>query len=212
MVEYLPEFFAVALAHLLAVASPGPDFAVVVRQSLCRDKLASIWTSVGIGVGIMVHVCYSLLGLGFIISQSVVAFNILKWLGALYLLWIGWQCLRAKPAAISEPEDPAVVPPNTSYWQAFRLGFLTNVLNPKATLFFVALFSVIVAPETPKAVQLLYGGWMVFATTAWFVGLSLLLSHPIVKQSIQKSAHWIERAMGVILVGLAARLFATTHQ
>ncbi|AZZ94501.1 LysE family translocator [Hahella sp. KA22] len=210
MHEYWTEFLTVALAHLLAVASPGPDFAVVMRQSLCRGLKPALWTSTGIGSGILLHITYSLLGIGLLISQSVVAFNVLKWIGAAYLIWVGFQCLRAKPQAPSdEPLQQAL--PSESAWQAFRLGFLTNVLNPKATLFFVALFSVVISPDTPKWVQGIYGGWMFVATTLWFCGFSFFLSGERVRRVFQRCSHWIERVMGVVLFGLAARLFAATR-
>ncbi len=210
MEGYWPEFIAVAIAHLLAVASPGPDFAVVIRQSLCRGLAPAIWTSIGIGMAILVHVTYSLFGLGLLISQSVMAFSILKWVGAIYLAYVGWQCLKAKPHQPGETVD-LNQPAFKDHWPAFRLGFLTNLLNPKATLFFVALFSVIVSPDTPKSVQAIYGIWMCVATAGWFVGLSVVLSLPKVRAGFERTAHWVERFMGVVLFGLAARLFVATR-
>jgi threonine/homoserine/homoserine lactone efflux protein len=98
------EFFKVALAHLLAVASPGPDFAIVLRQSLRHGRRTAIWTSVGVGMAITLHVTYSLLGLGLILKSSAVAFDIVKYSGAAYLAWLGWQALRS-------PSSPAVSDP-----------------------------------------------------------------------------------------------------
>lgn len=98
MSQYWPEFLTIAVAHLLAVASPGPDFAVVLRQALCQSRRNAWLTALGVGTGILVHVAYSLLGIGLLIQQSLVLFNVLKVVGALYLLWIAFQCLRARPA------------------------------------------------------------------------------------------------------------------
>ncbi len=84
---YWAEFFTVALIHLLAVASPGPDFAIVVRESVAHGRRAGTWTALGVGTGIFVHVAYSLLGIGLIVSQSIVLFNALKWLAAAELSW-----------------------------------------------------------------------------------------------------------------------------
>ena len=223
--QYWPEFIAVATIHLLAVASPGPDFAVVLRQSLSFGRKDAIWTSVGVGVGILVHVVYSLLGLGLLISQSIVAFNVLKVLAVCYLLYVSWQCLNAKPQALQSNSTDSANNLNGvhsingthsrllsthSIRACFRLGFLTNALNPKATLFFVALFSVIISPETPVSIQLIYGLWMAFATGLWFIALSLVFSHNNVRSLFSRFGHWVERIMGGALLLLAGKLAVST--
>ncbi|WP_417597576.1 LysE family translocator [Oceanospirillum sp.] len=210
---YWPEFLTVVVVHFLAVASPGPDFAVILRQSLCASSRSGVWTAVGIGSGILVHVTYSLLGLGILIAQSTTAFTVLKVLGAAYLLWVGWQCLKAKPSDeesvddISQDRDVNAA----TAWKAWRLGFLTNVLNAKATLFFVSLFSVVISPETPVWIQGFYGAWMTVMTGLWFVGLALFLSRGQVRAFFRKISHWIERVTGVALIALAGKL-ATASQ
>ena len=204
--EYLGEFLTVAVIHLLAVASPGPDFAMVLRQSLTAGRRAAIWTSIGIGLGILVHVAYALLGLGLIISQSVQVFSIIKLAGAGYLLYIGWKSLRAKPEKSTSAAEAAEPARNYLPSQALRIGFLTNVLNPKATLFFLSLFSVIIKPDTPQGVQLVYGLYMSIATGIWFCGLSLVLTQPRVQRGFSRFGHWVERSMGVVLIALGIRL------
>jgi len=213
LLQYWPEFLTVVVVHFLAVASPGPDFAVILRQSLCASSRSGIWTAIGIGSGILVHVTYSLLGLGLLIAQSTTAFTVLKVLGAAYLLWVGWQCLKAKPAADSA-EDGVGLKEGASAataWKAWRLGFLTNALNAKATLFFVSLFSVVISPSTPLWVQGFYGLWMTVMTGLWFIGLALFLSREQVRGFFRKISHWIERVTGVALIALARKL-ATASQ
>lgn len=203
--DYGHEFLTVALVHLLAVASPGPDFAMVLRQSLVAGRKAALWTSVGVGLGILVHVVYPLLGLGLLISQSIQLFNLVKLLGAAYLLYIGWQSLHAGPAQRASSLSDA---PDHAYpvGRALRVGFLTNALNPKATLFFLALFSVIIKPTTPLSVQLGYGLYMALATGTWFCGLSLVLTQPRIRQGFSRFGHWVERGTGAVLIGLGLRL------
>jgi len=210
MADYGVEFIQVAVAHMLAVASPGPDFALVLRQSVAHGRRTAVWTSLGIGSAILVHVAYALLGLGLLIRGSELAFSVVKYAGAGYLAWIGFQALRARPppeAATDEPLGAAVVPPQRS---AFVTGFLTNVLNPKATLFFMSLYALIVSPQTPKTVQAAYGVWMAVATAAWFCLVSVLFTHERVRRRFRRHGHWIDRALGVVLLGFAAMLAFTT--
>ena len=130
------EFSQVALAHLLAVASPGPDFALVLRQSLTHGRRTALWTSLGIGTAILLHVTYSLLGLGLLIRSSALWFNVVKYAGAAYIAWLGVSALRARPRPASAPAGADTAPPPRPAG-AFATGFLTNALNPKATLFFI---------------------------------------------------------------------------
>jgi RhtB (resistance to homoserine/threonine) family protein len=202
---YFGEFITIVIVHLLAVASPGPDFAMVLRQSIVAGRTPALWTSIGIGLGILVHVAYCLLGLGLVISQSIVLFNLIKLIGACYLLYVGWKSLRAQPAE-QTAENPAGGVPIPAAAQALRIGFLTNALNPKATLFFLALFSVVIDPGTPAAVQLGYGLYMSLATAAWFCGLSLFLTQPKVRRFFSRFGHWAERLMGALLLALGLKL------
>lgn len=207
--NYWPEFLLVAGAHLVAVASPGPDFALVLRQSITHGRRTAVWTSIGIGTGILVHVSYSLLGLGLLLKSSELWFNALKYAGAVYLAWIGVVALRTKPAAAGGGGMPIpTATPGTH--GAFLTGFLVNVLNPKAALFFIALFSVVINPQTPRPVQAFYGGWMSVATMAWFTFVSLVFTRESLRRTFLRTGHWFERVMGVLLLLLAARLALVT--
>ncbi|MEN8190848.1 MAG: LysE family transporter [Thermodesulfobacteriota bacterium] len=206
----LSEFITIALVHLFAVASPGPDFAIIVRQSLVHGKRTAIWSSFGVGFGILIHTAYSLLGIGLIISQSVMAFTIMKLLGGLYLIYIGFKSLRARPMAGGVLDDKEQVAAPTRR-RAFWTGLLTNGLNPKATLFFLSLFTVIIKPETPRSVQAFYGLYMAVATAAWFCGVSLFFGHRKIRQNFQRLGHWLERVTGALLIGLGLRLAVSSQ-
>ncbi len=147
---YLSQFITVALIHLLAVMSPGPDFAMVTRNSLVYSRKSGVYTSVGLGLGIMVHVMYCLLGIGLLISRSIILFNVIKYIGAMYLIYIGYKSLKAKPQNISEVNKVSAMEKTLTPLNSIRIGFLTNVLNPKATIFFLALFTQVINPGTPK--------------------------------------------------------------
>lgn len=212
MRNYWLEFSQVALAHLLAVASPGPDFAIVLKQSLVHGRRLAIWTSLGVGAAILVHVSYSLLGLGWLIRSSTTWFNTVKYAGAAYIAWLGVQALRAKPrTAMEEPaEASGRAAGGPAPRGAFVTGFLTNALNPKATLFFLSLFILVISPETPKSIQALYGGWMALATAGWFCLVAVLFTHPDVRRRFLRHGHWIDRALGVLFLGFALSLAWTT--
>ena len=201
---YWTEFLTIALAHLFAVASPGPDFAVVVRQSVAGGTRIGIWTSAGVGCGILVHVAYCILGVAILLTQSDSMLSAMKYLAAAYLAYLGVTSLRAKHYSETElhlEDAPALTPR-----QAFLRGFLTNGLNPKATLFFLALFTVVINGNTPNFIQVLYGGYLALATFAWFAMLSSILGRVEVRRFMLKSGVWFERCMGVLLLLLAVQI------
>ncbi|MBG8560572.1 LysE family transporter [Pseudomonas qingdaonensis] len=205
---YWAEFLTVALIHLLAVASPGPDFAVVVRESVTHGRRAGTWTAFGVGTAIFLHVGYSLLGIGLIVSQSIMLFNVLKWLAAAYLVYIGIKALRARPApAGSESVQVSTVARTPR--AAFVAGFMTNGLNPKATLFFLSLFTVVINPHTPLFIQAGYGAYLALATGLWFCLVALLFSHARVRSGFARMGHWFDRGMGAVLVALGIKIAFT---
>lgn len=201
---YWAEFLTVALIHLLAVASPGPDFAVVLKESVAHGRRAGLFTAWGVGMGIFLHVAYSLLGIGLLVSQSVLLFNLLKYLAAAYLVYIGLRALRARPAG--ELALPVAEAGARSARSAFVAGFVTNGLNPKATLFFLSLFTVVIDPHTPLAVQAGYGLYLALATALWFCLVALLFSHGRVRRGFARLGHWFDRLMGGVLVALGIKI------
>ena len=205
---YWSEFATIAIAHLFAVASPGPDFAVVTRQCVKQGIRAGVWTSAGVGTGILLHVGYCLLGVALLLSRSPDLFNAVKLVAAAYLLYLGASAILAslKTSAADGASKQQTGDSSDSPLRAFALGFLTNGLNPKATLFFLALFAVVISPATPLAVQSVYGLYLALATFAWFAMLSRLIGHPPVRGFLLRSGVWFERGMGLILIALAAQI------
>lgn len=206
MDHYTAQFLTICGLHLLAVASPGPDFAIVLRQSITHGRAVALWTSVGIGSGILVHTSYSLLGIGLLVKSSILAFTLMKIAAACYLAWIGIKAIRAKPAPIDRIQSENTATPIPGRHSAFLTGFMTNALNPKATLFFLAVFSVVIDPHTPRLLQAGYGLWMAVMTAIWFSLVSLFFTQEPVRRTFLRMGHWFERAMGVVLLGLGVRL------
>ena len=201
----MQEFLTIAIAHLLAVASPGPDFAIVMKQSVNGGVRTGLWTSAGVGTGIFLHVTYCVLGVALLLSRVDWLFFIVKLVAAAYLAWLGFQAIRhvwrsaeaADAVAANAELDPA---------KAFYSGFLTNGLNPKVTLFFLALWTVVISPQTPVGIQVLYGVYLALATFAWFAMLSRLLGQQHVRGLLLRSGKWFEFGMGLVLLFLAAQI------
>ncbi len=204
---FWPEFLLIATAHLLAVASPGPDFAIVLRYAVRYGRTTAIYTSLGIGCAILLHVTYSLVGIGVLIQTTPWLFQALSVLAALYLIYLGQGAIRAKaPASTSDTLATEQVLAWPAPRAAFYAGFITNGLNPKATLFFLSLFAVVISAETPLAYKAFYGVYMALATAAWFTLLSFLLTQSKVRYFLLAKGFWFDRIMGILLLMLAGHL------
>jgi RhtB (resistance to homoserine/threonine) family protein len=208
--SFFSDWMTVFTVGLVAVISPGPDFTLTLRNSLAYSRRAGIYTAVGIAIGNIVHVTYCLVGIGAIIAQSIALFNILKWIGAVYLIYIGIKSLKAKKTSY---EARTLQPrKKLALWSAFRMGLLGNLLNPKATLFFLALFTQIIDPATPLKAQFVYGMTIVLTALVWFALVAIFISQRKIKQTLQSILHWIERLTGVVLIALGLRLaIARSH-
>lgn len=205
LAPYINEFLLITLVHLLAVISPGPDFAIVIRQSISFGRKTAIITSLGIAAGISVHMLYTLLGIGLLITQSEMAFMAAKIIGTLYLCYLGVKLLFSKAVTGTDTEIK-IDHDNNHHRRAFLIGFMTNLFNPKATLFFLSLFTTIVSRETPLLVQSVYGVWIALTTGLWFSLVSFLFSQQKVRAKFVRYGYLFERLMGGVLLLFAAKL------
>lgn len=204
---YLALIGTATLVHLLALISPGPDFIMAVRNSLVYSKKTGLWTAVGFGLGISVHIFYCLAGLAVVISKSILIFNTIKLLGAGYLIYIGLKSLYAKSSKL----DVGKYKPKAdiSTFAAIKTGFLTNVLNPKATLFFLSLFTFVISPTTPFAIMLIIGGIMILNTILWFSLVAVLLSHKRVRAVFERFQNIFNKTFGGLLLVLGIKIALT---
>ena len=202
--DFLSGWMTVLVVGFLAVAAPGPDFAMTLRNSLVYSRRAGLLTALGISMGLTVHIGYTMIGAGVLVSSSALLFNVLKWLGAAYLIWVGFSAIRAGKS--SPPETGGETVREMSAFSAWRKGFLTNVLNPKAPLFFLALYTQVLDPQTPLFAQAIYGLTLMIEALLWFSLVALLVSHPRVRQGFMAITHWVERLIGVAFIALGLRL------
>ena len=198
------EFAGLMLAFGINAVIPGADFAMVLRQSIAHDRRAALFTSAGIATSILVHGSYTLLGLGVIVGNSLMLFNILKWVGAAYLVWLAISALRSPPPKPPEASDLAGA--RRGDFAAFALGFLTNLLNPKAVLFFLALFTTLVSAHTGNDIKVIYVLCMSLMLFAWFAMVSVFFTTPSVRQGFFRFGRWFNRVTGITFILLAVRV------
>jgi len=207
MSNYIFLIGTIAVIHLLACISPGPDFLLAVKNSITYSRKTGSWTAVGFGLGMAVHISYCLAGLALIISQSILIFNALKLLGAAYLLYLGMQSLLAKGHRghrldLDCPEKNNDISP----LKAVSMGFLTNVLNPKATLFMLGLFTVVILPGTPAVVLALASLIIVADTVFWFILVAHLFTRRRIRAVYQRTQALSHRFFGGLLIILGLKI------
>ena len=204
-----PEFLALFGVFVLAAIAPGADFASVVRESISFGRRAGIICAIGVGSAIMVHVAYTVTGVGLIIAQSVVIFTLVKWCGAGYLAYLGIRSLmagRSAPSNDAESYGAPVAQQERSATKSYTVGFLTNLLNPKATLFFVSLFATIISRETPVATQFAYGAALSIFLALWFTVVAAFFTTRSMRAAFERMGHWINRVTGLVFIALGVRI------
>ncbi|MBA2651611.1 MAG: LysE family transporter [Tatlockia sp.] len=200
----MAEFFTITLIIILAAISPGPDFAMVVKNALMHDRKCGILTALGVSLSLLIHSTYCIFGLAIIISHSLVLFSLIKYLGAAYLIYIGIKSLLAKQATMEINGQKTRTP--LSAYQGFMQGLLCNLLNPKGIMFILAFFTLIINPSSSWLHQFGFGVEIALIHFIWFSWLALMITHPRVRDSLNKIQHYIIRVMGVILIGFGARI------
>lgn len=200
-------FFGAAFALEIA---PGPDLLFIAAQTGRHGRGHGFAAMFGLWTGALVHVAATVLGLAAILARSAVAFSIIKWVGAAYLVWLGCQSLLAAQRGGDDVETPAASPA-PSRWAAYRQGILVDLLNPKVALFFLAFIpQFVVDGAGPVAAQLALHGLLLFAVAAVIEPALIVLGDRLMRllKGRRRLAAWAERGVGAIFIGLGARLAA----
>jgi RhtB (resistance to homoserine/threonine) family protein len=208
---FLP-FILIYLVFLGALISPGPDLMITLRNTLGYSRRAGMFSAFGIGLGLVIHMAYCVGGLGILITQFPVMLEIIKYGGAAYLIYMGVQSLRSKGIAPNDIRRAAVAH-NTkaakSDRAAFINGFIANLLNPKATLFFLALFSQMIDPSAPLSLVIIFAVSCVLTAVIWFSFVAIVMGAQNVRTLYARGSVWIDRVFGVlfIVVGLSMAFY-----
>ncbi|WEL56248.1 LysE family translocator [Pseudomonas kermanshahensis] len=195
----MTELIAVALFTILAVISPGADFAMVTRSSYAQGRKAGLAAAVGIALGVQVHVLYTVLGIAVIISQSPSLFLFMKVVGAGYLIYLGYKSLTNTTRIHL---DGVGQDTGASLRAALRTGFLTNALNPKTMLFVISAYTQVVQPGSPLALDFAYGAFMSFAHWVWFSLVAVFFSSTALRKAMIERQVMMDRMIGLALIGL----------
>jgi RhtB (resistance to homoserine/threonine) family protein len=203
IMELLHGLLLITTIHLLAAASPGPDFVLVTQQTLSHGKRVGLLVSLGITLGLSVHILYSAFGLAALIANSSSALWVIKILGGGYLIYLGIKGLLAK-ASVSELKLGAVK--KHSSLKTIGLGFLCNALNPKAPIYFVSLFTLVLSQDMPAYEIVIYGAWMMVIQLSWFSFVVTALTRPTIYKQFQRLGHWLDRVLGGAMLALGIKL------
>jgi threonine/homoserine/homoserine lactone efflux protein len=195
-------FLSAAIAHLLAVMSPGPDTAIIFQQSFSKGRKSGILTALGIGFGIFLHCLFAISGISILLYSTEEARFIIKILGASYLIYIGFQSLL--PQDSLEPKIGTTV-----FTNPFLIGLITNILNIKAFLFTVSLFTFINL-QPNSLMSWIYLFYFPVITAAWFSFVSYALTHEALGDIFDQYNHKIQFASSVFILALGLLIFLQT--
>lgn len=203
-------FLTVALVHIIALMSPGPDFFFVSQTAASRSRREAMMGVVGISLGVMVWAGVALLGLNLILQKMAWLHQIIMVGGGLYLCWMGWQLLRSarnQNAQTTPAEEVKVELAKPG--RSFIRGLLTNLSNPKAVIYFGSVFSLFVGEDVGAGAR-----WGLFTlitaeTFIWFSLVAIIFALPAMRRGYQKMAKWIDGLAGVLFTGFGLHLIFT---
>ncbi|MCL1090699.1 LysE family transporter [Shewanella profunda] len=221
-----------ALIHSIALISPGPDFAIMVKIATQQPRNTAVAAAVGISVAILAHTILSLTGVSLVIKSSHTLYLLVQILGASYLAWMGLGALRAALAIFAKSKQTAGV----NEWaaegandsgsakatatlaslgtymspkQGFLTGFYTNLLNPKALVFFLTLFSALITPSVTVSTKVAAAMLLLFLSLMWFGFLAVMLSKAWVQLKLQRLTPIIDAVIGVIFIAVALAIVSS---
>ena len=203
MENYLNEFIIIAIAHFVALTSPGPDFVYVLNSALSNKPKVAIGASVGIALSNGFYIALCLLGYATFISQNEFIVNMIKVVGGSYLFYLAFIIFKSEPFHLELKKQK-----QSTFIKELYSGFILSVLNPKISIFYLSLFTLAISSDTPMMVQFLYGVWMILVVFIWDSLLIFLLNNPRLKQRVIAIAN-LQNLMALLLFVMGLGLFVS---
>lgn len=194
----------VATIAALGMLSPGPDFFLVIKNAAIYQRSAALMTALGVISGVVTHMAYCVAGIAVVITTTPWLFGMLKYIGAAYLVWLGLNALLSRGGgnidiARAEPQRVALR-------KAFIQGYMCNLLNPKATLFFLAMFTQVLNVNSGLMEKLWYAGIIVGLTVVYWPALVMLIQSAPVRRGLAKAQKIIDKLLGAMLLALGIKV------
>ncbi|HFS5790406.1 TPA: LysE family translocator [Citrobacter werkmanii] len=189
-------FPALALAHFVALLSPGPDFFLLVGYAVRYRMRGSAGLCVGIALGNGLYIMLAIIGWG-ILRQLPLLFTVIELLGALYLLWIGSLLIRSRPQTLTGADAQSTCP---GFGKQLLLGLASSLLNPKNALFYLALMTALLGPSVTLLQQSVSGIWMTSVVLFWDLLIVMFIGLPQIQRRLTRGILWVERIAGGVLV------------
>jgi len=198
----LDQILVIVSVTALVMISPGPDMLLVLRNTLVSGRRAGLHTSMGILSGNLIHISYCVLGIGLLISQSILAFSVLKYASGAYLIYLGIKSFRSEAKTL----DTNDIEQRRRRTPWFVQGFVNNLLNPKGALFYLGVFTTVITPETSGSGVLLLISMMMLVSASFWLFFVYTLDRPTIREVIERSQHAVNRVFGVLLLLLGIRV------
>ena len=202
--ENLTLIATVTIAHIIALISPGPDFIVACRNAIKYSRKIGLWTAVGFGAGVCIHVSYAFFGLTWVISKYDTLLNTIKYFGAIYLIYLGISSFFSSNSNIEQAKDEKSH--KIKWHTGVKIGLLTNLTNPKASLFFLSLFTLVVGPKINPMILAVLALILVSTTVLWFSMVVIFLTNQKMRYFFEHNQKVINRLFGMILILIGIRI------
>ena len=194
-------FLIIGVTHMMALVSPGPDAALVVRNSTCLSPRQALWGALGLSCGILLHSIFALTGVSLLLEELPWAKGLVQLLGGSYLFWMGWQSVQEAARHKAEKQTEKTLEPyKETVWKTWLKGFGTNIMNPKALVYFISIMASVITPATSVLVKSLLGLEIFMLSLAWFSFLAFILATPVMQRKMLNARTSILYITGIVFL------------